>query len=214
MKKYRKGLQTERIILQTAKILFYNNGYAKTSMRDICAETGIQLGTLTYYFKKKKDIAERIYSEFIVRLMSFVRTNTYHNKMNGIQLNFHKQIYHYHAIYSDPKTRAFHAEMLYSEYIYEEIILKLYNPYFRDLPIRMSKKNFDTAVFADSCLRKEFGLQYINAPQTQTVTELYTTIQTMTGRLMRIPEETTQLYIQEALAFFNDHDGSAIRLLL
>ncbi|WP_373482063.1 TetR/AcrR family transcriptional regulator [Acetobacterium sp.] len=214
MKKYKKGLQTEQIILQTAKILFYNNGYAKTSMRDICAETGIQLGTLTYYFKKKKDIAERIYSEFIVRLMSFVRTKTYHDKMNGIQLNFHKQIYHYHAIYSDPQTRAFHAEMLHSEYIYQEIILKLYNPYFRDLPNRMTKTDFDTAVFADSCLRKEFGLQYINAPQTKTVTELYITIQTLTGRLMRIPEETTQQYIQEALTFFENHDGSTIRLLI
>lgn len=214
MKKYKKGLQTERIILQTAKILFYNYGYSKTSMRDICAATGIQLGTLTYYFKKKKDIAERIYSEFIVRLMSLVRTHTYHNKMNGIQLNFHKQVYHYHAIYSDPQTRAFHAEMLHSEYIYEEIILKLYNPYFRDLPNRMTKEDFDTAVFADSCLRKEFGLRYINEPQSQTVTELYTTIQTMTGRLMRIPEETTQQYIQEALTFFNEHDGTAIRLLI
>lgn len=78
----------------------------------------------------------------------------------------------------------------------------------------MTKEDFDTAVFADSCLRKEFGLQYINAPQAKTVTELYVTIQTMTGRLMRIPEETTKQYIQEALTFFENHDGSAIRLLL
>lgn len=214
MKKYKKGLQTERIILQAAKTLFYHQGYTKTSMRDICAETDIQLGTLTYYFNKKKDLAERIYSEFIVRLLSFVRTNTYPDHLNGIQVNFHKQIYHYHAIYDDERTREFHAEMLHSEYIYKEIITKLYDPYFYTIPKRMTKEEFDTAVFADTCLRKEFGLRFIHSPQTDTITNLYTTIQTLTGRLLKIPEDTTQQYIKDALTFYDLHDGSHIKLLI
>lgn len=43
-------------ILQTAKLLFNQQGYEAVSMRDIARAVGISVGNLTYHFPRKADI--------------------------------------------------------------------------------------------------------------------------------------------------------------
>ena len=43
-------------ILQTAKLLFNQQGYEAVSMRDIARTVGISVGNLTYHFPRKADI--------------------------------------------------------------------------------------------------------------------------------------------------------------
>ena len=47
-------------ILQTAKLLFNQQGYEAVSMRDIARTVGISVGNLTYHFKKKEALLEAI----------------------------------------------------------------------------------------------------------------------------------------------------------
>ncbi len=54
---------TRQRILQCAKELFNARGYNAVSTRDIANAAGIGKGNLTYYFRRKEEIAEAILCE-------------------------------------------------------------------------------------------------------------------------------------------------------
>ena len=59
----------EKKIVEAAKELFIENGFAETSMSDIAAKVGINRPVLHYYFRTKEQLFERILTEK-VQLMS------------------------------------------------------------------------------------------------------------------------------------------------
>lgn len=59
------GIKTKERIIETAKDLFYQNGYNETSCNDICKKIGIRLGNLHYHYNNKIEIAETIYNEMM-----------------------------------------------------------------------------------------------------------------------------------------------------
>jgi AcrR family transcriptional regulator len=61
MVRYNKGLETESRILFAARTLFFEKGYAKTSVREIADRSGSNLGLLNYYFGSKSEIGLRVY---------------------------------------------------------------------------------------------------------------------------------------------------------
>ncbi|MBC3795568.1 TetR/AcrR family transcriptional regulator [Acetobacterium tundrae] len=61
---YEKGVQTRNHLYQTAKQLFYTQGYEKTRIKDIVETAGMPIGLFTYYFKTKDNIVHEIYSEY------------------------------------------------------------------------------------------------------------------------------------------------------
>ncbi|MDR1059949.1 MAG: TetR/AcrR family transcriptional regulator [Clostridiales bacterium] len=61
MIRYNKGLETESRILFAARTLFFEKGYAKTSVREIADRSGSNLGLLNYYFGSKSEIGLRVY---------------------------------------------------------------------------------------------------------------------------------------------------------
>lgn len=56
---------TKQIIIDTAIQLFNERGYVNVRMRDIATKIGISPGNLTYHFKKKESIIEKIYEQII-----------------------------------------------------------------------------------------------------------------------------------------------------
>jgi AcrR family transcriptional regulator len=58
---------TKRKIIRTAVNLFAENGYDKTSLRDIAKLVGIKPASIYNYFKAKADIIETIYDTFMER---------------------------------------------------------------------------------------------------------------------------------------------------
>lgn len=61
MGQYHKGIDTKNAILETAKTLFYQNGYENTTVRQIASESQTNLGLIKYYFNSKVEIALQIY---------------------------------------------------------------------------------------------------------------------------------------------------------
>lgn len=49
-------MKTKKQILETARNLFNEKGYTKTTMRDISNAMNMTVGNLTYHFKKKHDL--------------------------------------------------------------------------------------------------------------------------------------------------------------
>lgn len=62
--KSQKHQESKQLILDAAYRLFDEKGFKKTTMRDIAKESGGSLGAVTYYFKRKSDIAKVLYQDF------------------------------------------------------------------------------------------------------------------------------------------------------
>lgn len=59
-------------ILEAAKVSFLENGYQKTSMRDIANETGITPGNIYRYFESKEALFDAVVEETYSALTDFV----------------------------------------------------------------------------------------------------------------------------------------------
>lgn len=66
-----KGEITKSRIIDTARRLFRKQGYAKTSIDDICTESGVKRGNLYFYFKSKEDIARAAIEDAVTKNIPF-----------------------------------------------------------------------------------------------------------------------------------------------
>lgn len=66
----------EKKIIEAAKELFIENGFAETSMSDIAAKVGINRPALHYYFRTKDKMFQAVFGNII---LSFIL-----NKQTGI----------------------------------------------------------------------------------------------------------------------------------
>lgn len=51
-------------IVTAARLLFGRHGFAKVSLRDIAGEIHMSVGNLTYYYPRKTDLIEAVFSDF------------------------------------------------------------------------------------------------------------------------------------------------------
>lgn len=74
-------------IIDTAEMLFFTKGYAKTTVNDMLQAIGIAKGTFYYYFKSKEEVMDAVVLRFIeegVEAAKQIATNnelTVHEKM-------------------------------------------------------------------------------------------------------------------------------------
>lgn len=72
-------VETERAILQAAKVVFLKKGLAGASMKDIADETGMSRTLLHYYYRKKETLFRAILlntvNEIIPRIGSIIETD-------------------------------------------------------------------------------------------------------------------------------------------
>ena len=62
--------QTKSRILQTAEILFANEGIATTSLRRITAEAGANLAAVNYHFGNKQNLVHEVFRQRLDKLNS------------------------------------------------------------------------------------------------------------------------------------------------
>ena len=71
-KQLEKDLSTEEKILEAARKVFTQKGYAATRTRDIADEAGINLALLNYYFRSKEKLFFHIMTETVQELFAFM----------------------------------------------------------------------------------------------------------------------------------------------
>jgi len=67
-----KDVTTEEKIIQAARVLFTNKGYAATRTRDIAEAAGINLALLNYYYRSKEKLFHIVMSENRAQLFSVI----------------------------------------------------------------------------------------------------------------------------------------------
>lgn len=114
MTKMTKGMLTKEKTYAAAKKLFYEKGYINTTVKDICAEANIKLGTFTYHFESKDSLAIDIYREFSSAIISGVYTILEHQKEPHTDAFMHDitsyRVY-YTAIHSNQHVKRFYSEI-------------------------------------------------------------------------------------------------------
>lgn len=116
-------------ILQTAKKHFLAEGYAKTSMRLIAAETQVSLGLVAYHFKSKREIAAEILRRIYFRLSGYAKmyVNRHENPMLYsavlVRLNY--------QVLSQEKCSSFYKDVLREDILLDVIVESGVETYMR-----------------------------------------------------------------------------------
>lgn len=65
-------ISTEEKIIEAARKIFMQKGYAATRTRDIAEEAGINLALLNYYFRSKEKLFQQVMAEKVYQLFSVI----------------------------------------------------------------------------------------------------------------------------------------------
>lgn len=97
--------KTKENILKISKALFNQKGLTNVSQRDITKSLKISPGNLTYHFKKKEDLIEALYFEFIdlieVEIKSFLKKDINLASFHQLIKNWFAYIYDYRFLFID-----------------------------------------------------------------------------------------------------------------
>lgn len=114
-----RGITTKINILASAKKLFYNNGYEKTTFSEICKASEVNPGSVVYHFNNKITIADIIYKKFLDELNSSVEKIFPADEI--IQQNMIALGLHIKLLFENPAYRRFSAEVCSNRAYREEI---------------------------------------------------------------------------------------------
>lgn len=211
----RKGSKTKNLILTSAKRLFKEKGFAKTSVMDICAATGVKAGTFTYYFNTKDDLVRTIYAEVFLKCYDFV-DNKIDRKLNSMEKNTFVAFLYFHALLDDKQISAFHHEILLkgsvSSFIYP-IAFPLFKYYNRDLNLNLSDKELADIDLAVNGISREIVTDFLENPGKRSIIDMVNTIYIFRARIFTIDENLMKVYLFNGMEFERNYDHSHIRLL-
>lgn len=213
-----KGLKTKNRILEIARSDFHSKGFAKTSVKDICAQAGIRTGTFAYYFKTKEDLIKAVYSELHLQTYAFVENHPQVWSLNSIEKNAYTAFLYYGAVFKDEATTRFHADTLRRESIQSFLgqnFRHVYRQFINDCGYTLSDAELYTLSLADLGMRREIVLDFIENPKPgHTVRGLITHLYLYRSRLFKIDEEQMQTYLLRGEEFEQKYDHSKIKLLV
>lgn len=114
MANYAKGIDTQKIILESARKSFYKNGYHASTTRSIAQDAGINLGLIKYYFSSKAELAKHIYMDIREDHQEMLAQKNYSDlelmilsSAAELKLCFEDEHFclFYHEIYQEPSIR-------------------------------------------------------------------------------------------------------------
>ncbi len=217
MSRNNKGYETKHRIIVAAKELFYEQGLENTKIKDICRLADIRTGNFKYYFNQKYDIANEIFSELLMEAYVYTAQYTKDRSLNSLEANFRATMVYYRVIFSDPKNILYYYETINNESIYKYMNLsvrRIYQQFIKEFSLDISGEELVFIARADLGIRREFAIDYIDEKPDYDILYLVTKILTLLCRLFKIDAALADQYIEESLAFVEEHDFSHLRLLI
>lgn len=127
--KSEKGKETRASILIAARELFYKQGYKKTTTRQIADLSKTGLGSISYYFSSKAEIAYLIYRDIRDEMQDLLYQ---YYKEGTVLMFFMAMATEFHLLLNNENYRNFYLEIAYEEPILEyqrsttDLIMKRY----------------------------------------------------------------------------------------
>lgn len=196
---YEKGVQTRNHLYNTAKQLFYRQGYEKTKIKDIVETADTPLGLFTYYFKTKDKIVQEIYLEYYSQINTCIDALNIDGISNSILRHGVLSWIYYDIILNNDNNRRFYCEILKkgSNYrIVNDFISNVYRLYVNEYHIVINEKEFNNLIFIDFGGRREYFLNYFEIPLHDSVDDVVFLLNGIIPRMLGIDQHnvTTLLY--------------------
>ena len=113
MANYKNGLETKESLYQSAKKIFYQKGYDKTTVKDIITDARTKQGLLNYYFGAKENLAVQIYKDFCTDVVFCVdeRKAELGSMPRGLLFDMIGYRAYFKALFTDASVTRFYAEV-------------------------------------------------------------------------------------------------------
>ena len=210
-----KGARTRRQIIEAAKKLFHQSGYTRTSVKDICAESRVKAGTLTYYFRTKYDLVREMYEEVFSKSYEFVESRL-DREVNSLEKNAIVAFVYFQALCADENTRRFHLEILeqgsVGDYI-ARIAFPVARQYIKDFKLGFTDRELNDINMADNGVSRELFTVFLKNPRGRSVQDMVNTIYIFRARLFTVDENVMKVYLYNGMEFSRTFDHSHITLL-
>ncbi|ABR48244.1 transcriptional regulator, TetR family [Alkaliphilus metalliredigens QYMF] len=211
-----KGEITKERIYITAKEMFYNKGYKKTTMKDIADELDISLGNLTYHFKTKDTIVINIFADYLDNIYEFIWDKV-DSSADAYYKHFFVTIVFYKVILTNPNNKRFFGEIMKTKSFYKLLsdrISNIYQGFIQDYHLRVSPSQYKGILLADFGARREVMLSYLEGTIKMPIEDLAILIFSNTSKLLGIHEKIIFKTSHNAYTASKQYDYSQIKLLI
>lgn len=213
---YKKGIDTRNKIIQTAKELFYEYGYNKTTVNMIKDYAEVSLSAIPYYFKTKDNIVSLIYNEFLNNIYKFLQ-EIISMEIDSYLFHFYASKIYYYIIFHNDKNNRFYYEVsvTQSNYILLDSTMSIINKnYARDFQIEKTEEEFALIRMCDSGSRREILQNYYKNEINITEDQLINYITSISGTLIGIDQSISERYGETSTEFVKNLDYSSIKFLV
>ncbi|HHX73916.1 MAG TPA: TetR/AcrR family transcriptional regulator [Firmicutes bacterium] len=214
---YRKGQEKKEEIYNNAKRLLYEQGYEKTTIKQIAGATNAPVSLIHYYFKKKDDIIKCIYKDFLENIRRFLLKKTPHIFSDTILSHAVLSRIYYDIIFTDKNNRRVYYEVLRHKSNYEILhqpIVDIYRHYVEENQIKLPEELFQAYVLLDFGARRELFLNFLEGKLHLPVEDLVSTVNGLFPRLLKIKQEKIDRIMQDSITIFSALDYSAVKFLV
>lgn len=218
MRKLTKGEITKERIYNSAKELFYNQGYNATTIQQIADHSDTTLGSMTYHFATKDTFIAQIFDDYLTSINESLQVKLIGYKpINSFEKHFYLTMVWYQYLLSDPLVKNFYFEISQNDSLYPFLhgrMSEIYHSFVKDYNLRIRPIEFDALLLADFGARRELTRGFCEDKIKMPVEDFSILIISNTARCWGIPQKSIYRVSYEALIFYREHDFSEIKLLV
>ncbi|NLM46872.1 MAG: TetR/AcrR family transcriptional regulator [Firmicutes bacterium] len=214
---YRKGRQKKEEIYNIAKRLLYEQGFEKTTIKQIAHVTNAPVSLIHYYFKTKDEIIKCVYQDFLASIRQFLLKEAPSVFADTILAHAVLSRIYYDIILQDKNNSRVYYEVLRHKSNYEILhqpIVDIYRHYIKENGIELAEELFQAYVLLDFGARRELFLKILEGKLHLPLTELVSTVNGLFPRLLKIDQQKIDRIMQESVSIFSALDYSSIKFLI
>ncbi|WP_313162666.1 TetR/AcrR family transcriptional regulator [Sedimentibacter sp.] len=203
-------------ILKNSFMLFRDNGYSKTTTREIASASCINKGLLHYYYKQKEDIILEMFTDILTGIKNYLDCN-YKDKIDGLT---------YYATLNILFMRTMNSKQYFSDMLYEMMMCRTLTKIkiaktvdicydiITDYNIPITKYQLNLAVIAAVGAEAELILSMKEKKIKMTYDKLATTINKLLFTMLKISENEIKITNEESTKIADTIDPEDILLYL
>lgn len=210
---------TQIKIYDSAKELFYINGYDDTSLKDIAEKAEVPISLITYYFKKKLLIASQIYSDFLRAIKNKVNEFCKCENLTSALLKcILMSCIIYDIILSNENNKKLYMQLKEKNHSFynfnKEVTEEYFIEYIQEYGLSVPKQKIDLIINMNSLARCGFFDYYNKHNLTLPLIETVDILESMVPLMMGIPRSEIDKYLLKAQNILREIDYSDIKLLI
>lgn len=207
----------KELIYTNAKKLFYEKGYKKTTIKEIAEISDVPISLVHYYFKKKHQIIQSVYFDFVNNIDFFLYKQKPAIFTNSILSHAVSSRIYYDLILNNPNNKRVYYEVLQDSSNYKllnKYAYKIYKQHLEDNNVIISDELLKTYTIMNFGARREFFVQYFEGDIELSVQEIVTTINGLIPRLFKIDQHFIDSLMLDSISIFNSLDYSELKFLI